>query len=199
MFLTGLHELTGVIETPESVGENLGSILETTWVLFLSAVPISHTWLSAFFIRNRYNCSSHFIGLPKWLNRGYLAQVPACGMHSRHISELHYWTHKARPWSMVISVGLSSPWAPSLLTLTLPLGSQGSVHVWLWISTSILGSLRTSQRRAIPVSYLHHILASSTVPGFGICSWNRIHEYGAVSECPFLQSLLHFCSCIFFR
>lgn len=43
-----------------------------------------------------------------------------------------------------------------------------------------------------------HILISGIVWGFGVCGWNCIF-FWLVSGFPFLQSLLLFCLCIFFR
>jgi hypothetical protein len=89
-------------------------------------------------------------------------------------------------------MGLQTPSAPSVLSLTLPLGSPCSVR---WLAASIhiciCQALEEPLRRQLyqaPVS--KHLLASTIVSGFGDCICNG-SPAGAVSGWPFLQSL-HF-------
>jgi hypothetical protein len=88
------------------------------------------------------------------------------------------------------SYGLQS--ASSILSLAPPLGTLCSVQ-WLTVSIHlcICQTLTEPLRRQLyqaPIS--KHFLASTIVSGFGICLWDG-SPGGAVSRCPFLQSLLH--------
>lgn len=80
---------------------------------------------------------------------------------------------------------------------TLSLGSLGSVH-WVAVSASVLVAGRAAQRTAIPGSCLQaHLGISSSVRIW--CLQMEWIVHWAVSGWPFLQPLLHFCSCISFR
>ena len=93
---------------------------------------------------------------------------------------------------IVLTVGLQSPSAPSVLPLTLPLRSPGSVvrlavNICICIGQVLAEPLR-GQLYQDPVSM--HFLASTIVIGFGDCIWNG-SPGGAVPGWPFLQSLFH--------
>jgi hypothetical protein len=92
----------------------------------------------------------------------------------------------------VPSMGMQTPSAPWVLSLVPPLGTLCSV---LWLAESIhfciCQALVEPLRRWLyqaPVS--KHLLASTTVSGFGDCRWDG-SPGGTVSGWPFLQSLLH--------
>jgi hypothetical protein len=96
-------------------------------------------------------------------------------------------------------MGLQTPSAPSVLSLTPPLGTPCSVQ-WLAVSLQLcicqaLAKLLRRQLYQAPVSI--HLLTSTTVSGFGDCIWDG-SPGGAVSGWPFLQSLFH-TLCIFSR
>jgi hypothetical protein len=97
---------------------------------------------------------------------------------------------------VVPPVGLKTLSAPSVLSLTLLLGSLGSVQ---WLALSMLmyicQALAKPLRRQVPVG--KHLLASVIVSGFGGCLWDGC-PCGAVSGWPFLHSLLHTLSLYFF-
>ena len=89
-------------------------------------------------------------------------------------------------------MGLETPSAPSVLSLTPPLETLWSVQ-WLVVRTHlcICQDLAESLRRQLyqaPVSM--HFLASTIVSAFGEGIWDRAPG-GAVSVWPLLQSLLH--------
>ena len=91
-----------------------------------------------------------------------------------------------------------APSAPSVLSLTPPLGSLCEHRVW-WLATSVpicIGQdlAEPLRRQLAPVS--KHFLASAIVSGFGVCMWDG-SPGGAVSGWPFLQSLLHTLSLYF--
>ena len=93
---------------------------------------------------------------------------------------------------VVLPTELQTPSAPSVLSLTPPLGTVCSVQ-WLVVSIClcICQALAKPLRRQLyqaPVS--KHFLASTIVFGFGDCIWGG-SPGGAVSGWPFLQSLLH--------
>jgi len=93
---------------------------------------------------------------------------------------------------VVLSMGLQTPSAPSILFLTPLLGTPFSVQplissIRLCICQAPAESLRRQLHQA-PVSM--HFLASAIVTGFGDCIWDG-SPGGAVSGWPFLQSLLH--------
>jgi hypothetical protein len=96
-----------------------------------------------------------------------------------------------------------APSAPSVLPLTLPLGSLCSV-LWLAVSLCICvgQDLAEPFRRQLyqaPVS--KHFLASTIVSGFGVCMWDGAPG-GTVSGWPFLLSPLlsisNLCLWVFF-
>ena len=91
-----------------------------------------------------------------------------------------------------------APSAPSVLPLTLPLGSLCSVQ-WLAVSLCIcvdqgLAEPLRKQLYQAPVS--KYFLASTILSGFGVCMWDG-STGGAVSDWPFLLSLLHSLSLYF--
>ena len=93
---------------------------------------------------------------------------------------------------VVLPIGLQTPSARSVLSLTPPLGALRSVQ---WLAASIrlciCQALAEPFRRQLyqaPVS--KHFLASTIVSRFGDCIWNG-SSGGAASGWPFLQSLLH--------
>ena len=93
---------------------------------------------------------------------------------------------------VVLPRGLQTPSAPSVLSLTPPLGSPCSVP-WLAVSIRIcvgqaLAEPLRRQPYQAPVSKFS--LASAVVSGFGKSIWDGFTG-GAVSGWPFLQSLLH--------
>jgi hypothetical protein len=93
---------------------------------------------------------------------------------------------------VVLPVGLETPSAPPVLSLTPQLGFQCSVQwlaecVCLCICQALAEPLRR-QLYQVPVS--KHFLASAIVSGFGVCIWDG-SPGGTVSEWPFLNSLLH--------
>ena len=102
---------------------------------------------------------------------------------------------------VVLSVGLKSPSAPSVLPLTLSLGSLGSVQ-WLAMSiciyiSQVLAELLRGQPCQAPVC--KHFLALAVVLGFGVCEWDE-SQGGVVSGWPFLQSSATvFCPYVSFR
>jgi hypothetical protein len=99
---------------------------------------------------------------------------------------------------VVLSMGMKTPSAPSVLSLTLLLGTKCSVQ---WMATSIhiciCQSLAEALRRQLyqaPVSI--HFLASTIVSGFGVCIWDGSPS-GTISGWPFHQFLLHTLSSYF--
>ena len=91
-----------------------------------------------------------------------------------------------------LSMGLQTLSAPLVLPLTPPLGSPCSVwqlalSIHLCICKSLAEPLR---RQPFQAPDSKHFLASAIVSRFGVCRWDEALG-GAVSGCPFLQSLLH--------
>jgi hypothetical protein len=88
------------------------------------------------------------------------------------------------------SYGLQTPSAPSVLSLTPPLGTLSSVQ-WLAVSIclcfcqALAGPLR---RQSYQVSISKYFLASTIVSGFGVCIWDG-SPGGVVSKWPFSFSL----------
>ena len=94
--------------------------------------------------------------------------------------------------NVVPPMGFQTPSAPSVLSLTPPLGTLCSVQ-WMAVSLHfyIFRVLAESLRRQLyqsPVSKL--LLASAIVSGFDGCLWDG-SPGGAVSGWSFLQSLLY--------
>jgi hypothetical protein len=93
---------------------------------------------------------------------------------------------------VVLPMGLQTSSAPSVFSLTPPLGTQCSVQ-WLAVSIrlcvcqALAGPLR---RQLYQASISMHFLASTIVSAFGDCIWDG-SPGGATSRWPFLQSLLH--------
>ena len=90
---------------------------------------------------------------------------------------------------IVLPIGLRSPSAPSVLPLSPPLGTLGSVQ-WLAMSICIcighvLAERPRSQICQDPVS--KHLLASAIVWEIGDCKWDG-SPGRAVSGWPFLHS-----------
>jgi hypothetical protein len=99
---------------------------------------------------------------------------------------------------VVFPMGLQTPSAPSVLSLTLPLRTWCSVQ---WLEASIClcicQALAEPFRRQLyqsPVSM--HFLASTIVSGFGDGIWDGSLG-GTLSGWPFLKSLLHTLSLYF--
>jgi hypothetical protein len=135
-------------------------------------------------------------------------------MRNKAISLLHMWLEPWVPpcvllgwwfstWGLwgfwlvdvVFTMGLQIPSPPSVLSLTPPLVTSCSVQ-WLAASIHLCICLADPLRRQLnqaPVS--KHFLASTILSGFGDCIWDGFRG-GAVSEWPFLLSLLHICLCI---
>jgi hypothetical protein len=93
---------------------------------------------------------------------------------------------------VVLPLGFQTPSAPSVLAVTPPLGSPGSVRslavcIRICIGQGPAEPLRGQLYQA-PVNKL--FLASAIVSGFGVCRLDGSLG-GAVSEWLFLQSLLH--------
>ena len=115
------------------------------------------------------------------------ASLPSIPLH--WASSLH--RTKALP-----SHWCKAPSAPSVLPLTLPLGSLCSVQ-WLAVIICIGQDPADPLRRLLyqaPVS--KHFLASAIVSGFGVFMWDGSPGW-AVSGWPFLQSLFHSLSLYF--
>jgi hypothetical protein len=96
---------------------------------------------------------------------------------------------------VVLPKGLQNPSAPSVLSLTPPLGTVCSVQwlaesICLCICQALAGPLR---RQLYQASVSKHFLVSTIVCGFSDCIWVGSQD-GAVSGWPFLQSTLHFVS-----
>ena len=88
---------------------------------------------------------------------------------------------------IVLCVGLQTPLAPSVLPVTLMLGSLGlvrwlAVSMFIYISQVLVEPLREQPYQA-PIS--KHFLVSAIVWGFGVCRWDGSLG-GAVSGWPFL-------------
>jgi hypothetical protein len=88
-------------------------------------------------------------------------------------------------------MGLQIPSAPSVLPLTLPLGSPCSVR---WLAASIcicIGQTLAEPLRGQPYQAVvsKHLLSSAIVSRFGIYRWDG-SLVGVVSGWPFLLSLL---------
>ena len=100
---------------------------------------------------------------------------------------------------VVLPMGLKTPTTPSVLSLTLLLGTPHSVQ-WLAVSIHlcICKALAEPLRRQpyqVPVS--KHFLASTILSGFVNCIWDK-SPGGTVSGWPFLQTLFHTLSvCLF--
>jgi hypothetical protein len=117
--------------------------------------------------------------------------VPPCVLFGWWFSAWELWG----VWlidSVVPPMGLQTSSAPSVLSLTPPLGSSYSIQclvacICICINQALAEPLK-GQLYWAPVS--KHFLASAIVPGFGVCRWD-ICLGVAVSGCPFHQSLLH--------
>jgi len=88
---------------------------------------------------------------------------------------------------VVVLMGLQTPSAPSVFSLTPPLGSLCSV--W-WLAASILASVSKALaeslwRHPYQVSVSKHFLSSAIVTGFSGCMWDG-SPCGAVSGWSFL-------------
>jgi hypothetical protein len=96
---------------------------------------------------------------------------------------------------IVLPMELQTPSVLSVLSLTAPLATLCSVQ---WLAKSICiclcQALTEPLRTQAPDS--KQFLASTIVPGFGVCIWNG-SPGGAGSGWPFLQSLLHTLSLYF--
>jgi hypothetical protein len=88
-------------------------------------------------------------------------------------------------------MGLQTPLAPSVLSLTPHWGPHDQFNSWASICLCICQDLAEPLRRQLyqaPVSM--HFLAFAIVSGFGDCIWDGTPGR-AVSGWPFLQSLFH--------
>jgi hypothetical protein len=154
--------------------------------------PLSHSptlGIGVSSLHSTKGLSSHWC--PTRLHMWLVPWVPPCVL-------LGWWFS---PWELgglwvvhivVLSMGLQTPSAPSVLSLTPPLGTPCSVQ---WLAESILicigHALAQPLRRQLyqaPVSM--HFLASTIVSGFRNLILNA-SPCEAVSEWPFLQSLLY--------
>ena len=100
--------------------------------------------------------------------------------------------------TLVLPMRLQNSSASTVLALTSPLWSLHSlqclaVYIRICIGQELAKPLRRQLYQA-PVN--NHFLTSAIVSGFGVCMWNGSLG-GAVSVCPFLQSLLHSLSLYF--
>ena len=91
---------------------------------------------------------------------------------------------------VVLPMKLQTPLAPSVLSLTPPLGTLHSVkwlalRICLCICKALVGPYQPYQ-----ALFIKHFLASMIVLGFGDFIWDE-SPGGAVSGWPFLQSLLY--------
>ena len=100
--------------------------------------------------------------------------------------------------TIVLPMGLQSPSAPSVLPLTLPLGSLGSV-LWLWVFASVLGAGRTSQRTAIPGSCLQALFGICNSIGVWCLQMEWVLRWGSLWKAFPSVSAQFFCPCISFR
>jgi hypothetical protein len=90
---------------------------------------------------------------------------------------------------VVLPMGLQITSAPSVLSLTHPLGALCSFQ---WLAMSIHLCIRKAvphKRQLYQASFSKHFFASIIVPGFGDCIWDA-SPGGAISGWSFLQSLL---------
>jgi len=132
----------------------------------------------------------HICGTANWKSQTVLFNdsiVDTVSMHITKKPQTHIWVD-----TVVLPKGLQSPSAPTVHSLAPLLGSPCSVQ-WLAVSIHICicQALAESLRRQLyqaPTS--KHFLASAVVPGFGVCIWGG-YLGRAVSEWPFLQSLLY--------
>jgi len=124
--------------------------------------------------------------------------VPPCVLFGLWFSRWELWG----VWlvdTVVLPVGLQIPSAPSVISLTPPLGSLCSVQ-WLAVSLQLCISQALAEplrRQLYQAPEVMHFLASAIVSGFGVCIWDG-SPGGAVSGWPFLQSLLYTLSLYFF-
>jgi len=139
--------------------------------------------------------SSHWC--PTRLHMQLEPWIPPCVLFVWWSSPWEFWGF----WLVnivVLPIGLQTPSATSVLSLTTPLGTQFLVQ---WLAASIhlciCQALAEPLRRQLyqaPVSM--HFLASTIVTGFGDCLWDG-SPGGAVSEWSFFQSLFHSLSLYF--
>ena len=99
---------------------------------------------------------------------------------------------------IVLPMGLQFISAPSVISLTLPLGPQGSVQ---WLAVCICICIDQVMAESLRGELYHdpvskHFLAPARVLGFGVCRRDGCLG-GAVSGWPFLRSLLLFLICLF--
>jgi len=121
--------------------------------------------------------------------------VPPCVLFGWWFSPWELWKGLVG-WYCCSSYGVANPLAPSIFSLTPPLGSLCSV--W-WLAASILICISKAlaeplRRHPYLAPVYKHFLVSVT--GFDGCIWDG-SPGGAVSGWPFHQSLLHICPCIY--
>jgi hypothetical protein len=132
-------------------------------------------------------------------NKAILWYICGWSYGSLHMYVLFgWWFSPWELWGVLVSsyccssYELQTPSAPSVLSLTSPLGTPYSIQ-WLALSIHfrICQALAEPLRRKLyqaPVS--KPLLASTIVSGFGNYIWNG-SPGGALSGWPHLQSLLH--------
>ena len=102
------------------------------------------------------------------------------------------WGGSLAVWYCCSPMGLQTPSAPSVLSLTPPLGNPvlspvvGWEHLPVYVSDSDIASQETT----ITSSCQQYFFPSAIVSGFCVCIWDGSPSR-AVSGWPFLQSLLH--------
>ena len=130
--------------------------------------------------------------------------VPSCVLFDWWFSPWELWGVGGKAglggWYCCLPMGLQTSSAPSVLSLTPPLGTLCSVQ---WLTASIhfcicqaLAEPLRRQLYQVPVS--KHLPTSRIVSRFCVCIWDGFPE-GAVSGWPFLQSLFHTLSPYFFK
>ena len=126
--------------------------------------------------------------------------VPPCVLFGWCFSPWKLWGGVWLVDIVVPSMGLQTPSAPSVLSLTPPLGSQGCVQWLAWsIYLCICQALAEPLKRQLyqdPVT--KHFLASTIVSEFGACICDESLG-GAVSGGLSFSLCSTFCPCISFR
>ena len=119
-------------------------------------------------------------------------QLEPCVLLGWWLSPWGIWGCMSSSYGVAFPMGLQTPSAPSVLSLTPPLGTPCSVQ-WLAVSIqlcickALTGPLR---RQAYQAPFKMYFLASTNVSGFGNCIWDE-SPGRTVSGWPFLHSLLY--------